>query len=134
MRDRFDPAEGGVKIVFDVPEQDVHEIAQQVTAAGFKVHRYYQPEDEHRQGGSTPCHIRLGAERATTEFSDAEIAAIVADFDAVQAQTGFTCLRVGTDSWTAGGNGPADDREPRQPLPKAGAGSAVATRGFAAAW
>lgn len=133
MGDGFDPAEGGVKIVFDVLGQDVHDIAPRVTSAGFTVRRYYQPEDEHRRGGSAPGHCRLGAERAMTEFSDGEIAAIVADFDLVQLRTGFMCLRVGTDSWTAGGNGSAGDREPRESLPKAGAGSAVAERSLAAA-
>jgi hypothetical protein len=106
MRDSFDPREGGVKIVFDVPEQDADDVAVRVAAAGSDVHRYYQPDDEHLQGASTPGYIRLGAERAMTEFSDAEVAAIVADFDVSQAQAGFTCLRIGTDSWTAGGNGP----------------------------
>ena len=131
MRDSFDPREGGVKIVFDVPEQDVDSVVVQVAAAGFGVRRYY-PDDEPRRGGPQPGDVRLGAERAMTEFTDAEVEAIVADFDAVQARTGFGCRRIGTDTWTAGGGGPAGDREPRDPLPRTGVGSAAAVPGVAA--
>jgi hypothetical protein len=60
------------------------------------------------------------------EFTDAEVDAIVAAFDLLEHRAGFACRRVGTDSWTAA-DGPGD-REPRRPLPKAGAGSATHQR------
>jgi len=125
MEDGFEPAEGGVKIVFDVREPDVQDVALQVAAAGFAVHRYYRPDEEHSPGGSQTGHIRLGAERLMRHVTDAEVRAIVADFDQVQAREGFVCVHVGTDSWTAGGDGPSGDREPRIPPPKAGTGSAT---------
>ena len=100
----FEPAEGGVKIVFDVPENAVDQIVRTVGEAGFDVRRYYarQPALEHGLGGSVPGYVRMGAERQCREFSDAEQAAIVSAFDAVQARTGFACTRVGVDVWTAG--------------------------------
>lgn len=127
MRDTFDPRAGGVKIVFDVLEADVDDVAMRVAAAGFDARRYY-PDDEQRQGGPGPGYIRLGAERAMTAFTETEIGTIIAEFDATQAQTGFACLRIGTDTWTAGGDSPAGDREPREPLPPAGVRSAAARR------
>ncbi len=125
------PREGGVKVVFDVPEAEVRSVAARVAAAGFAVHRYYHPDDEHRPGGSPAGWIRLGAERAMLAFTDAEQRRIVADFDQLQAAAGFRCARIGVDSWTAGdgpegGGPPAADREPRTPLPRAGAGSGFA--------
>ena len=125
MEDGFEPAEGGVKIVFDVREPEVGAVAAQVAAAGFAVHRYYDPDDEHGPGGSPPGYVRLGAERPMWHFTDAEVQAIVADFDQLQAREGFACARVGTDSWTAGGDGSSGDREPRVPPPRRDAGSAA---------
>jgi hypothetical protein len=100
----FEPLEGGVKIVFDVPESAVEQVVRTVGEAGFDVRRYYagHPELEHGLGGSAPGYVRMGAERQCQEFSDAEQAAIVAAFDAVQARTGFVCTRAGVDVWTAG--------------------------------
>lgn len=115
--------EGGVKIVFDVRKSDVDTVARQAAAAGFAVRRYYPSGDEHRPGASPEGYIRLGAERVMREFTDAEIGAIVAAFDAAAAQAGFACERVGIDSWTAGDD--AGDREPRTSLPKAGVGFAT---------
>lgn len=68
----FDPREGGVKVVFDVPEDVVDDAVREITAAGFAVGRYYSGEAEHRVGGSAPGWIRLGAERPMLEFTDAE--------------------------------------------------------------
>jgi hypothetical protein len=129
VKDAFEPGEGGVKIVFDVPEPNAHDIALQVSAAGFTVHRYYSPDDEHRRGRPRSGYVRLGAERRMRTFTDAEIDMIVADFDRLQAQAGFACRRVGTDSWTAGSGGTSGDREPRTPPPTVGAGSAGAEPG-----
>jgi hypothetical protein len=44
----------------------------------------------------------MGAERQCQDFTDAEQAAVVAAFDAVQARTGFVCTTAGVDVWTAG--------------------------------
>lgn len=126
MEGNFAPAEGGVKIVFDVLESDVHDVQTLVAAAGFAVHRYYHPTDEHRPGGSAAGYVRLGAERPMRQFTDAEVDAIVTDFDQLQARKPFNCVRVGTDSWTAGGRGRSGDREPRVPLPKTYDGTAAA--------
>ena len=121
----FDPREGGVKIVFDVAEADVAEIVRTVRAAGFDVRHYY-PSDKPRRGGSAPGLVRLGAERAMHEFTEAEQARIVAAFDAAQSVAGFACARVGTDVWTAGNrNGPSGVREPRRPRPIIESGAAA---------
>jgi len=80
----FEPREGGVKIVFDVWEADVAEVTRTVTATGFDVRRYYDPDIEHDRGGSAPDWIRLGAERPMREFTHAEEERIVAAFDAAQ--------------------------------------------------
>lgn len=123
----FEPREGGVKIVFDVMESVADDVAQTVRGAGFDVRRYYQPEDEHGPGGSAPGYQRLGAERPMRTFTEAEQATIVAAFDDTQAQTGFTCSRVGVDVWTAGDHaGPAGVHEPRRPKPVADNGRALA--------
>ena len=132
MDDDFESAEGGVKIVFDVPESDVRDVEALVAAAGLVVHRYYDPADQHRPGGSAAGYVRLGAERSMRRFTDAEVDAIVTEFDEVQARADFTCVRVGTDSWTAGGGGRSGDREPRVPLPKSSEGAAAAGRRQAA--
>jgi hypothetical protein len=114
----FDPREGGVKVVFDVPEDVVDDAVREITAAGFAVGRYYSGEAEHRIGGSAPGWIRLGAERPTLEFTDAEQDEIVAAFDAALQKSAITCRRMGTDAWTASGDGgSAGDREPRRPAP-----------------
>ena len=115
----FDPREGGVKVVFDVPEDVVDEVVCQITAAGFAVGRYYSSETEHRIGGSDPGWIRLGAERPMVEFTEAEEHRIVAAFDAVLQESAIPCRRMGTDAWTAGGRdaGLDGDREPRRPAP-----------------
>jgi hypothetical protein len=121
----FEPRDGGVKIVFDVPETVVEDVVPAVRAAGFDVHRYYHPDDEHRPGGSAPGHVRLGAARAMHEFTQAEQDAIVAAFDEVEARAGFVCSRVGVDTWTSGGHdGTAGVREPRRPRPLADEGAA----------
>jgi hypothetical protein len=121
----FVPRDGGVKIVFDVPETVVDDAVSAVRAAGFDVHRYYHPGDEHRPGGSAPGHVRLGAQRAMHEFTQAEQDAVVAAFDDVEARAGFACSRVGVDAWTSGNHdGPAGVREPRRPKPVAGKGAA----------
>lgn len=115
----FDPREGGVKVVFDAPEDVVDDVVRQVAAAGFAVSRYYSRETEHRIGGSEPGWIRLEAERPMVEFTEAEQRRIVAAFDAVLQASAITCRRMGTDAWTAGGRdtGLAGDREPRRPAP-----------------
>ena len=115
-----------MKIVFDVLESEVGDVAALVAAADFAVHRYFHPEDEHRPGGSAAGYVRLGAERPMRRFTDAEVDAIVAEFDQLQARTAFACVCVGTDSWTAGGGRPGGDREPRVPLPKSHKGTATA--------
>ena len=84
--DGADPTDGGVKIVFDVPEPAVHDVAWQVAAAGFAVHRYYRLDSEHRPGGSPEGYVRLGAERPVRRYTDADIDAIVAEFDQLQAR------------------------------------------------
>jgi hypothetical protein len=100
----FTPRQGGVKIVFDVPEHAVEQIVHTVGEAGFDVRRYYadRPELDRRPGGSAPGYVRMGAERRCQNFTDAEQAVIVAAFDAVQARAGFACTRTGVDVWTAG--------------------------------
>ena len=114
----FDPREGGVKVVFDVPEDVVDDVVREITAAGFAVGRYYSAEAEHRIGGSEPGWIRLGAERPMLEFTEAEQDRIVAAFDAVLLESAISCRRMGTDAWTAGGDGGSTgDREPRRRAP-----------------
>lgn len=121
----FKPREGGVKIVFDLPEAATDDAVRSIAVAGFEVRRYYAPEDEHRRGGSSPGRIRLGAERAMTEFTDAEQDAIVAEFDLACAASAIDCDRQGIDVWTAGGgDGSAGVREPRRPLPSELGGAA----------
>lgn len=124
---RFVPREGGVKVVFDVPTDLTDHIARVVGDAGFDVHRYYEPEDEHRPGGSPSGQIRLGAERPWHTFTDAEQGEIVAAFEAARVAHALPCAVVGVDSWDAGGpDGPSGVREPRRPLPVAQAASATA--------
>ena len=114
----FDPREGTVKVVFDVREGVVDDVVREITAAGFAVGRYYSRDTEHRVGGSEPGWIRLGAERPMLEFTVAEQDRIVAAFDAALQDSAINCRRVGTDAWTAGGDGgSAGDREPRRPAP-----------------
>jgi hypothetical protein len=117
----FDPREGGVKIVFDVPEDVVDDVVRDIAAAGFGVGRYYsRVTTEHRTGGTDPGWVRLGAERPMFEFTEAEQHRIVAAFDAALQASAIPCRRMGTDAWTAGGGdgGSARDREPRRPAPK----------------
>jgi hypothetical protein len=115
----FEPHEGGVKIVFDVPEHVVGEAVRKVSAVAFSVERYYRPERAHLPGAPEAGWVRLGAERPMREFTDVEQELIVAAFDAVSLASPFTCRRMGTEVWTAGGGGgSAGDREPRSPLPK----------------
>ena len=99
----FDPREGGVKVVFDVPDAGVDDVIREIAAADFAVSRYYRRDDEHRVGGSEPGWIRLGAERRMLEFTDAEQRRIVTAFDAALQASAITCRVVGTDAWTAGG-------------------------------
>lgn len=122
----FDPREGGVKVVFDVPEDGVDDVVREIAAAGFAVGRYYSSEIEHRIGGSEPGWIRLGAERPMVEFTEAEQHRIVATFDAVLQASAMPCRRMGIDAWTAGGRntGWAGDREPRRPAPNTDSQSA----------
>lgn len=94
--------EGGIKVVFDVPEADADDVSGVVAAAGFSVRRYYGDEEQHGAGTAAPGWIRLGAEQPMTRFTKAEQESIVATFDAVQRESGFTCSRCGTDVWTAG--------------------------------
>ena len=118
--------EGGVKVVFDVPEDVVDDVVREITGAGFAVARYYSGEAEHRVGGSEPGWIRLGAERPMLEFTGAEQDRIVAAFDAALQESAITCRRMGTDAWTAGGDGgSAGDREPRRPAPVTDSQSAL---------
>jgi hypothetical protein len=121
----FDPPEGGVKVVFDVPEDVVDDAVREITAAGFAVGRYYSGDAEHRVGGSEPGWIRLGAERPMLEFTDAEQDRIVAAFDTALQESAITSRRMGADAWTAGGDGgSAGDREPRRPAPVTDSNSA----------
>jgi hypothetical protein len=115
----FEPREGGVKVVFDVPEDVVADAVRKISAAGFSVDRYYRPEREHLPGGATAGWVRLGAERPMHEFTDAEQQRIVAAFDLKYEESPFTCCRMGTDVWTAGGRGASSgDLEPRRPEPR----------------
>jgi hypothetical protein len=98
----FEPREGGVKIVFDVPEDVVADAVRTISAAAFAVDRYYRPERDHLPGGAAAGWVRLGAERPMHDFSEAEQQLIVAAFDAVFDESPFTCRRMGTDVWTAG--------------------------------
>ncbi len=114
----FDPREGGVKVVFDVPEDVVDDVVREITAAGFAVGRYYSGDTEHRVGGSELGWVRLGAEWPMLEFTGVERDRIVAAFEAALQESAITCRRMGTDAWTAGGDGgSAGDREPRRPAP-----------------
>ena len=117
--------EEGVKVVFDVPEAELHKIAQVVADAGFEVHRYYYPDDEHKRGGSDPGWVRLGAERRMSRFTAARQRRVIAAFEALQSRTGFVHLPVGIDTWTVDGGEDVDgDRKPRRPLPASGSGAA----------
>ena len=123
----FGPREGGVKIVFDVRQDLVEVVTDEVSDAGFEVRRYYGPGDEPRIGGSASGYVRLGAERATFLFTASEQAEIVTAFEAVSAAWALSCAVVGVDTWTAGGSdGLTGVREPRRPLPSAGAPGAAA--------
>jgi hypothetical protein len=115
----FEPREGGVKVVFDVPEDVVDDAVRQIAAAEFAVGRYYSSEAEHRIGGAEPGWVRLGAERPMVEFTEAEQHRIVAAFDAVLQESALPCRRMGTDAWTAGSRDTdlAGDDEPRRPAP-----------------
>jgi hypothetical protein len=122
----FTPREGGVKVVFDVREAEVAAAERVVSVAGFEVRRYYRLGKEPRTGGAAAGWVRLGAERPMREFSEAESDRIVAAFDALQREAGFSCVRVATDQWTAGGEGGlAGDREPRRPQPRTGPAAAA---------
>jgi hypothetical protein len=123
----FEPREGGVKIVFDVPQELVEVATVQVSEAGFEVRRYYDAGDEPRIGGSAAGYVRLGAERATSCFTESEQAEIVTVFEAVSGAQALSCTVIGVDTWRAGGSdGLTGVREPRRPLPSAGApGAAV---------
>lgn len=117
------PREGGVKIVFDVADADVADVRRTIAAAGFAVGSYYPPDREHRVGGSPAGWVRLGAERPMRKFTATEQQSIVADFATAQHATGLSCIRVGTDVWTAGGGTDSvGDREPRRPVPRTGSG------------
>ncbi len=71
--------------------------------------------------------MRLGAERATSLFTESEQADVVTAFEAVSAAQALSCTVIGVDTWTAGGSdGLAGVREPRRPLPSAGAPGAAA--------
>ena len=115
----FDRREGGVKVVFDVPEDVVNDVIREITEAGFAVARYYSREPGRRIGGSEPGWVRLGAERPMLEFTEVEQHRIVAAFDAALQELAITSQRLGTDAWTAAGPdaGSAGDREPRRPAP-----------------
>ena len=126
-RSGFEPREGGVKIVFDVPHDLAEIVVAQVSEAGFEVRRYYRPGKEPRVGGSAEGYVRLGAERATSLFTESEQAEIVTAFDVVCAERALPCTVIGVDSWTGGdSDGPAGVRQPRQPLPSAGTPGATA--------
>jgi len=117
----FEPREGGVKIVFDVPNELVELAIAQVSAAEFDVRRYYPSGDEPAVGGSAAGYLRLGAERAISFFTESELAEIVAAFEAVSAARGLSCIVIGVDTWSAGdSDGATGIREPRRPLPSAG--------------
>jgi hypothetical protein len=122
-----EPVEGGVKIVFDVPEELAVEIAAQLGDAGFDVRRYYRSADEAgRPGGAATGFVRLGAERPMRAFTDSEQAGIVAAFEAAQVTRRIRCTIVGVDTWQAGGgSGRPGVREPRRPRPRADAPGAV---------
>jgi hypothetical protein len=115
----FEPREGAVTVVFDIESGSEHAVADTLRAAGFHVERY-------GGGGARAGQLRIGARRRTYLFTAAEQDQIVADFEAAQRRSGFTCVRQGIDSWTAGDsdNGQAGVREPRLPHPRAGIGTA----------
>jgi hypothetical protein len=98
----FEPREGGVTIIFDVPAADEAEAVRVMAAADFVVRRYYRPEREHLPGGSAPGWVRLGAERPWRDFTEAEQDHVVAAFDSVWDASALSCRRMGTDAWTAG--------------------------------
>lgn len=85
-RDSHAPGEGGVKIVFDVPDDQVDQIVEIVGAGSFAVRRYYDAEDWHRPGGAARGFTRLGAERPRHSFSRSEEAAVLAAFEALQVK------------------------------------------------
>lgn len=128
--DEFRASEGGVKIVFDVPEASVADVSTVVAAAGFTVRRYFPRQLYVGSGGAELGWVRLGAEMPRTLFTDEEADRIVDAFDAVQNRDGFVCERRGTDSWQAGTGGQGGVREPRRttpPVPAPGAEKAVPT-------
>ena len=123
----FEPREGGVKIVFDVPQELVDVAIVHVSTADFEVRRYYPSGDEPRIGGSPVGYVRLGAERALSFLTEPEQAQIVTAFEAVSAARALSCTVIGVDTWTAGGSdGLTGVREPRRPLPSAGTPGAEA--------
>lgn len=116
----FEPREGGVKVVFDVPEDAVADAVRKISAAGFSVDRYYSAEREHRPGAAAVGWVRLGAELPMREFTETEQQRIVAAFDSTYEESPFPCRRMGTDAWTAGGGGErfSRDRQQRRPGPE----------------
>jgi hypothetical protein len=115
VNDGIRAAEGGVKIVFDVPELSVDGVSAVVAATGFTVARYYPDHQHVGDGGAELGWVRLGAEMPRTQFTAEQEERIVASFDAVHLKAGFACERRGTDTWEAGGGGEARVREPRRP-------------------
>lgn len=127
--DGFRASEGGVKVVFDVPEPSVADVSRVLAAAGFTVREYYPAKLAVGKGGAESGWVRLGAEMPRALFTDEEERRIVASFDGVQRSDGFVCERRGADTWDAGGGGEGGVREPRRrrPLVPAGAANAVPT-------
>lgn len=93
--------EGGIKIVFDVPDH-LRDVASAVVAAsGFVVRSYYSWPPS--QGGLPPGHARLGAERKRDLFTEQERDAVVAAFEAVvrENKIEIEVVIVGVDTWEA---------------------------------
>ena len=121
--------QGRATIVFDVPDGDVAQAFSVVAGWHFAVRPYYPDRPVGRYGG-TPGWTRLAADRDLTEFTEAELAGIIAEFSRGWDTAHIAGHIVATQQWTAsGGDGGGDGsgvREPRRPLPIVQAGSAAA--------
>jgi hypothetical protein len=120
--------EGRATIVFDVRDSDVAQATDVVSGWHFAVRPYY-PERVAGSYGGTPGWTRLAADRDLTEFTEAELAGIVAEFSRGWDATHIAGQIVGTEQWTASGGDGGDGsgvREPRRPVPTIEAGSAAA--------
>jgi hypothetical protein len=100
-RDDDASREGGVKIVFDVPDDRVAQTIQIFGDSGFEVRRYYAVDVPSHLGGAGNGYTRLGAERPRASFTTKEQDAVLAEFETVRARHQLSATIVGVDTWEA---------------------------------